>query len=149
MCSIQYAFVIRRSKTFKMYVLTFSSFLAASTPLSSTNALHENVNQNAFPTRFIANYSICSSNKQPHYPVTKKVVYITLPYKRDHVTSLFKRKLNSPIKRTYNSPNFGLIEETDSLPASQRKVKVPCFTNSISAYKSIYLSVMVSAGARF
>ena len=84
--------------------------------------------------RFIAKYSSCKSNKQSHYSVAEKDVYITLPYKGDDVTTLIKRRLNSAIKRTYNTANLVFVETTNALPTPQRKDKVPCFANSSCVY---------------
>ena len=96
--------------------------------------LHEILQQNGYPKRFIAKYSICKSNKQSNYSVAKKDVYITLPYKGDDVTTLIKRRLNSAIKRTYNTANLVFVETTNALPTPQRKDKVPCFATSSCVY---------------
>ena len=85
--------------------------------------LHEILQQNGYPKRFIAKYSICKSNKQSNYSVAKTDVYITLPYKGDDVTTLIKRRLNSAIKRTYNTANLVFVERPMHCPPHNEKTR--------------------------
>ena len=121
---------IYRKKTWKGQYIHFKSFA----PISHKRGLVR-----ALPKRFIAKYSICKSNKQSNYSVAKKDVYITLPYKGDDVTTLIKRRLNSAIKRTYNTANLVFVETTNALPTPQRKDKVPCFATSSCVYPFVVL----------
>ena len=96
--------------------------------------LHDTLVENGYPPRFVEKYSKSRQARVRPTTVPQKPVYLFLPFKGDNVSMLIKHRLGAALKRTYNAAQLTFVEETTSVPTTQRKDPVPMLANSNIIY---------------
>ena len=100
--------------------------------------------QNGYPERLI-DKTFSSVKFEPRIPsVSKKQVYMSLPFKGDHLTEVISRRLQKTVDTTFKAAKLCMNFNSKPLIRSQLKDKMPSSTTSFCVY-----SFVCSCGASY
>lgn len=102
---------------------------------SEMNILRDTLISNGYPVKFIECHIKPTIQKPQVTSVSKKPVYMELPYKGDNIMLLLTRRLTQVIQRTFNAATLRFISRTRSLAFPPIKTRIPELSTSHCIYQ--------------